>query len=56
MSEDEERGLGSDAAAIPLADGGAKHQAAEGAQTGNRIEHDLAKKQENAVLSCFIVI
>ena len=44
MAEDEERGSGSDAAAIPLADGGAKYRAAEGAQAGDRAEHDIIAK------------
>ena len=44
MAEDEERSTGSDAAAIPLADGGAKHRAAEGTQAGDRAEHDIIAK------------
>ena len=44
MAEDEERGSGSGAAAIPLADGGAKHRAAEGAQASDRVEHDIIVK------------
>ena len=57
MAEDEERGLGSDAAAIPLAAGGAKHRAAEGAQAGDRAEHDIiVETVENAVLSRIFVI
>ena len=44
MAEDEERGSGSDAAAIPLADGGTEHRAAESAQAGDRAKHDIIAK------------
>ena len=57
MAEDEERGSGSDAAAIPLADGGAKHRAAEGAQAGDRAEYDIIEEiVENAGHSRVFVI
>ena len=57
MAEDEERGADSDTAAIPLADGGAKHRAAEGAQAGDRAEHDIIMETvENAGLSRIFVI
>ena len=57
MAEDEERGADSDAAAIPLADGGAKHRAAEGAQAGDRAEHDIIVKTiKNAGLSGIFVV
>ena len=57
MAEHEGRGSGSDAAAIPLADGGAKHRAAEGAQAGDRAEYDIILETvENAGLFCIFVI
>ena len=57
MAEDEERSSGSDAAAIPLADGGTEHRAAKGAQAGDRAVHDIvAKTAGNAVLSRIFVI
>ena len=57
MAEDEERGADSDAAAIPLADGGAKHRAAEGSQAGDRAEYDIiVGTVENAGLSRIFVI
>ena len=57
MAEDEERGADSDAAAIPLADGGAKHRAAEGAQASGRAEHDIiVETVENAGLLRIFVI
>ena len=57
MAEDEGRGSGSDAAAIPLVDGGVKHRAAEGAQAGDRAEHDIIwETVENAGHFCIFVI
>ena len=57
MAEDEERGSGSDAAAIPLADGGTEHRAAKGAQAGDRAVHNIiAKTVENAGLLRIFVI
>ena len=57
MAEDEERGSGSDAAAIPLADGGTEHRAAEGAQAGDWAENDIiVETVENAGLSRIFVI
>ena len=57
MAEDEERGSGSDASAIPLADGGVKHRAAEGAQAGDRAENDIiVETVENAGLSGIFVV
>ena len=57
MAEDAERGTGFDAAAIPLADGVAKHRAAEGTQAGDRAENDIiVETVENAGLSRIFVI
>ena len=57
MAENEERGSGFDTAAIPLADGGAKHGAAEGAQAGEGAEYDiLVGTVENTGLSRIFVI
>ena len=57
MAEDEERGSGFNAAATPLADGGAKNRAAESAQAGDRAEHDIIEETvENiGLLGIFVV-
>ena len=48
------RGSGDDATAVPLADGRTEHRAAEGAQAGDRAEHDITV--ENAGLSRIFVL
>ena len=57
MAEDEERGPGADITTVPMAHGRAEHRAAEGAQGGDRAEHDIiAKTIENAGLSGIFVV
>ena len=57
MAEDEERSPGTDNPTVSVADGRAKHRAAEGTQAGDRAEYDMIKGPvENAGLSGIFVV
>ena len=57
MAEDEGRGPSSDITTVPMADGRTEYRAVEGAQAGDRAEHDIiAKTVENAGLSGIFVV
>ena len=58
MAANGKRGTAIDAAAIPLADGGAEDRAAEGKQGSVRPERDLMPESTESIgfLACFMVL